>query len=65
MTRSWLQIILIPLNLGFKIIGKKNRGERGSSSNLLASDWNIHSEYFELKVENERLKNELQKLSTN
>lgn len=61
MTRSWRQVIMVPLHIVFQIFGEKDQTNKGSYSNLSASDWNIHSDFIELKIENERLKFELQK----
>ncbi|WP_379152440.1 hypothetical protein [Paenibacillus sp. sgz5001063] len=61
MAWSWVRMLVVPLSLGSMVLGKNEK--KNSCSKMAESDWNLHSDYFELMVLNERLKKELDDLT--
>ncbi|MCL6606349.1 MAG: DUF2933 domain-containing protein [Paenibacillus sp.] len=63
----WLLLLLIicPLMMVFMMFGMKGTHGQGSHSSQSQMDWTLHEDYNELKVQNELMKIEIQKLSKN
>ncbi|MNC48944.1 hypothetical protein D3C75_980900 [compost metagenome] len=64
MAWSFLRVLIVPLSIGSMVFRRKEEANRNSYSKQDESDWNIHSDYFEMKVLNERLKKEMQDLTS-
>ncbi|MCL6606213.1 MAG: DUF2933 domain-containing protein [Paenibacillus sp.] len=60
---SWLLLLICPLVMVFMMFRMKGKNGHGSHSNHSQMDWTLHEDYNELKVENQRLKIQIQKLS--
>jgi len=56
---SLLLLLLCPLMMIFMMFGMKGMPGHGSHSNQSQVDWTLHEDFNELKVENERLKKQL------
>lgn len=61
MAWSWLRVLVVPFSLGSTVLQRNEK--TNSYSKIAESDWNLHSDYFELMVQNERLKKEIEDLT--
>ncbi|KGE20893.1 DUF2933 domain-containing protein [Paenibacillus wynnii] len=60
---SLLLLLICPLMMVYMMFGMKGMHGRGSHSNQSQTDWTLHQDYNELKVQNERMKQEILNLS--
>lgn len=62
---SILLLLICPLMMIFMMFGMRKMHGQVGGSNQSQSDWSLHQDYNELKVQNEQMKKEIGKLSTN
>ncbi|MDQ0193788.1 DUF2933 domain-containing protein [Paenibacillus wynnii] len=60
---SLLLLLICPLMMVYMMFGMKGMHSRSSHSNQAEMDWTLHQDYNELKVQNERMKQEILNLS--
>lgn len=62
---SLLMVLICPLMMIYMIFGMKGMHSKGaqSQSNQSPSDWSLHEDYNELKVQNEQMKKHIELLS--
>lgn len=60
---SWLLLLICPLMMVFMMFGMKGMNGHGSHSKPSQTDWTLHDDYNDLKVQNEKMKKEIQNLS--
>ncbi|MBY3621395.1 hypothetical protein CA600_28490 [Paenibacillus sp. VTT E-133280] len=60
---SLLLLLICPLMMVLMMFGMRGMHGKDSHSNQSQSNWTLHEDYNELKVENERMKKQLLSLS--
>ncbi|BCG60402.1 DUF2933 domain-containing protein [Paenibacillus sp. URB8-2] len=63
MNLSLLLLLICPLMMVSMMFGMKGKHGRSAHSKQSETDWTLHVDYNELKVQNEMLKKEIQSLS--
>ncbi|MCL6606333.1 MAG: DUF2933 domain-containing protein [Paenibacillus sp.] len=65
MDLSWLLLLICPLMMVYMMFGMKGMHGKGSHSKQSQKDWSLLDDYNELKMQNELMKKEIQKLLIN